>query len=595
MAYEFIRFSEDATLVDGVWTGTFTDADSTKVSQKETAQGNTKNLILYSEFGLWNSDVNVPVGWSQNGNPLTFLRQYDNNNVAWVRFSGIGGNNSTGFRLATTCTVEDGPLYLIPNTYNQTYNISVRYKGNGRPMIVVHYWKWQRGSTIISWLDTFAEYIYGGTGSDDSVEHTLTGSFTSRDSEATHFDIQLVHEYGQGDVNTEYEFAFAEPKVEIGSAPTAYLPSPKEDLLGTTQGLWKGVLHWSNPYASSDFSLYEWSKVRDAEPRMGTWGEGNCTHIVRTDLPEEDKYFYCGAYGEPYYDIVYYKETDVYWMCMKTYRRDLKINVVEDGATVEKPITPADENLWTMYWERASQFNFLMAKTLYAIDAFIERLVVNKLSTQTTDGSAKIDIQNGMIVVSSLVEGNNTSIRFGVDGEGNAIQQYYDGDTLLYDLGPNGINDNIEVVENSHTPYTYISVGSSIDNISPIILNTTGQPRTTYYKFNEGYRRTNNVITYNVGDNGDKSRPSQYDGNTYTGRDPYAPTSTAVLISNGRYRNTHDNDSEYFMVPTTSGTEVYFCQMFRYYGGKLVQTVDYYFTKSGNYGYRCDRSGNPIT
>ena len=248
-----------------------------------------------------------------------------------------------------------------------------------------------------------------------------------------------------------------------------------------------------------------------------------------------------------------------------------------------------------MYWERASQFNFLMAKTLYAIDAFIERLVVNKLSTQTTDGSAKIDIQNGMIVVSSLVEGNNTSIRFGVDGEGNAIQQYYDGDTLLYDLGPNGINDNIEVVENSHTPYTYISVGSSIDNISPILLNTTRQPRTTYYKFNEGFRRTNNVITYNVGYNGDKSRPSQYDGNTYTGQDPYAPTSTAVPISNGWYRNTHDNDSEYFMVPTTSGTNVYFCQMFRYYGGKLAQTVDYYFTKSGNYGYRCDRSGNPIT
>lgn len=582
-AYEFVRFSDDATLVDGVWTGTFTAAVASKVTEKETAQGDTKNLILYSEFGLWDYVNGKPVGWSKNNGVETFSRGED----GWVSFDTPGGQHFNGLALSVEPD-ENGPKYLVPYTYdsNRTRTISVKYYGSGQVMIGVHYLRWDGSNKTLTQTANYQEWQYYGEEITDGKEHLLTFTFDIREPNATHLRLFFVHRTRTGEETKTYSYHFSQPKIEVGSTATAYLPSPREDLLGTTQGLWKGTLRWSHPYASSDFSLYEWTKVRDAEPRMGTWGEGNCTHVVRTDLPEEDKYFYCGAYGEPYYDIAYYKENDVYWMCKKTYRRDLKINVVEDGETVQKSITPADENLWTMYWERASQFNFLMAKTLYAIDAFIENLVVSKLATLSSDGSAYLTIENGMIVIESLGDGDKTSIKFGVNGANEAVLQYFQNGVMLYDLGPNGITDNIEQVDDSYTAYVYISMGSSLDNVSQIKLNTTGIAHATYYQFSEGYKRNGNVIEYNVSKN---STPSQYDGKVFTGKGY-----TSSTIPDGWYRKAHDNDSDYFMVMTTTGNNVYYCQMFYYEGGKLMITRDYCFTKSNGYGIRCDRSGNPI-
>lgn len=129
-------------------------------------------------------------------------------------------------------------------------------------------------------------------------------------------------------------------------------------------------------------------------------------------------------------------------------------------------------------------------------------------------------------------------------------------------------------------------MGSSLDNVSQIKLNTTGIARATYYQFSEGYKRNGNVIEYNVSKN---STPSQYDGKVFTGKGY-----TSSTIPDGWYRKAHDNDSDYFMVMTTTGNNVYYCQMFYYKGGKLMITRDYCFTKSNGYGIRCDRSGNPI-
>lgn len=580
-AYDFIRFSENATLVDGVWTGTFTDADASQVSAAETAQGDNRNLLDVTTFSPTNNDgYNTPYGWKNNrtvaSDMVTVSYTRDANKHYWATWQSVGGNHYRGLAIDT------GHYAAI--SYNTDYTFSIQFKGRGQVLIGIDYFRYYQGSDTYSLLST--KWSGYGSSWSDGNEHTLTLSFKCTDSNVTHCGVRLIHNYGTGDPSESVTYSFSQPMLVKGTEAATYRVSPAEELKGTTHGLWRGTLRWSEPYASTDFKDYEWTKVRDAEPRMGTWGEGNCTHVVRTDLPEEDKYFYCGAYGEPYYDIAYYKENDVYWTCKKTYRRDLKINVVEDGETVQKSITPADENLWTMYWERASQFNFLMAKTLYAIDAFIENLVVSKLATLSSDGSAYLTIENGMIVIESLGDGDKTSIKFGVNGANEAVLQYFQNGVMLYDLGPNGITDNIEQVDDSYTAYVYISMGSSLDNVSQIKLNTTGIAHATYYQFSEGYKRNGNVIEYNVSKN---STPSQYDGKVFTGKGY-----TSSTIPDGWYRNAHDNDSDYFMVMTTTGNKVYYCQMFYYEGGKLMITRDYCFTKSNGYGIRCDRSGNPI-
>lgn len=577
-SYEYVRFSDNATLVDGVWTGTFTAADATQVTNKETAQGNTKNLIPYSEFEMWNSESNVPVGWVQHDNPETFMRQRDNDGVAWVRFSAIGGNTAKGFRLARDCDKDKGPLYLIPNTYGQTYNVSVRYKGNGRAMIVVHYWKWTEGTTTVSWLQTYAEYIYA-EGYDDNIEHTITGTFTSRDSSATHFDIQLVHHYGMGSSSTTYEFAFAQPKVEIGSETTAYLPAPSEDLLGTTKGLWKGVMRWSHPYASSDFAQYEWNKVRDAEPRMNTWNSES--YVVPLGAPTDLQYYYCGAYGEPYYDIVY--DGANYWMCKQTYRRDASF--YDDTTQEYRYVIPENTDLWSIYWEMASQFNFLMAKTFYAINAFVERLVVRKLQTVSEAGSC-VEIQNGIINLwADLSSGstNQSRFEFGTTSDGKAVLRYYDEDgTQLYDLGPNGITQELSSRNNVWTTKRLSSIRTDYNDGRPYPTGYVVQIRTNSYTVSdyheltsEGYAMlSNNVKSYYFSGG---TAPSDYEGRTFL-REFTKTEANPGYIPDGWYRAENTSGETFGNEQTlddghgtTMTATVYSFQTWYYTDGKVTR------------------------
>lgn len=628
-AYEFIRFSDDATLENGVWTGTFTSANQDQITAKIAEQGDKKNLVPYSTFATWKNGL--PVGWEENGSP-TNVSQTFINGVPYVSFVAPSGDNYSGVTMRIYESGVGTNNYCAPIVANTNYTMTVRYKGTGHVYLGVHFLMWSNGDWVMKeqgndvftlWQEwkpfaniteneeyTFTMPIrltmyYSSVNSqtqsywhadfrssdrymravrlnDDGSINEFSSDIISYSSTISFYArIFLIHLYGLDGGN----YAFTQPMLAKGNKAIDYTPRPQEELVGTTQGLWKGVLRWGNPYASTVFSDYEWARIRDAEPRMGTWGEGNCTHVILDGLPEEDKYFYCGAYGEPYYDIVY--DGKYYWLCKKTYRRNLKIEVVEDGATVEKFVKPDNNSLWTIYWEMASQHNFLMAKTLYAIDAFIDSLVVHKLSTQTTDESAELFIENGMILIKS--KKNNTSIKFGVDENGNAIQQYYDGNNLLYDLGPTGIFSYTKSVGSSWDTYTYISASGGPSETS-IVLNTKWVLSTNYYRFNEGYAEIGNAIQYEVSGT---STPSEFNGKVYQSKS----YNVSNYIPDGWYRDAHPTDADYMAIPTISGTTVNFCRMYRYSNGKLMQTVDYYFIANwdGNVGTKCDKNGNPIT
>ena len=422
-AYEFTRFSDDARLVNGVWTGTFTGKSDAAIQAEAAEQGDKCNLLPNTDFAEWDSENGVPAGWAMNASGVTASRITDGGKY-WVR---VTTNSSIRGITQSEEKENDSPLYLCPFVAGRTYTISARYKGNAIPAIGVQYYPFDSNNPQ-HWQSFTSEYA-------DGEEHLLTFTFTCDPTvSATHIKVFFV----SGTSGT-YTYNFAQPKIEVGDTATDYTVAPAWNprLNGTVQGLWKGIMRWGYPYASTVFSDYEWTKVRDADPRMTNWEDVTAIqqpNYNSGDTAAEQTTFMAGTYGERYYDMVY-DGTD-YWLCKKNYAYDFYVEVENNGVTERRYVTPSNTELWTIYWERASQFNFLMARTLFASRAYINQLGVEKLSTISQNG--QVQVHDGVMEVFNAA--GLVNIRFGLDANGYAVMQYFDNDgTLLYDLGPNGI------------------------------------------------------------------------------------------------------------------------------------------------------------
>ena len=76
-AYEFTRFSDDARLVNGVWTGTFTGKSDAAIQAEAAEQGDKCNLLPNTDFAEWDSENGVPTGWAMNASGVTASRITD--------------------------------------------------------------------------------------------------------------------------------------------------------------------------------------------------------------------------------------------------------------------------------------------------------------------------------------------------------------------------------------------------------------------------------------------------------------------------------------------------------------------------------------
>ena len=301
------------------------------------------------------------------------------------------------------------------------------------------------------------------------------------------------------------------------------------------------------------------------------------------DTTYERDHFLCGSYGERYYDMAY-DGTD-YWLCKKSYAYDLQVEVTVDGEKIKKYITPSETSLWTMYWERASQYNFLMARTFFAAKAYIESLAVKKLYTSSV-GAGSVSIADGLINMEGT---NGTKITFGTDENGNAVLQFYSGATLLYDLGPSGITKHVSQDDNTWGQRNLISI--NIEQFSSFVLRTgNGVP---YYLFTEGYSEVGNVRTYNISQ---ASTPSAYDGITYKNANDLETylRETSNYIPDGWYREENLNGIYKAVAGSSRAIDgsqeqtVYNMLVYRYQNGLVTMTKIIEFTKDeeNNLGYR---------
>lgn len=606
-AYEFTRFSDDARLVNGVWTGTFTGKSDAAIQAEAAEQGDKCNLLPNTDFAEWDTANQKPYGWSKNNGSESFSRAN-----GWLSFNAPGGGNFYGLALSVE-TDENGPMYLVPYDYNdtnRTRTLSVRYHGSGQVMMGVHYYKWDGSNKQLSFVNNYQEWQYAyGAEIADGEEHLLTFTFDIQEQNATHLRILLIHKAGTGESSKTYSYYFSQPKFEVGETATEYSIAPAWNprLNGTVQGLWKGVMRWGYPYASTVFSDYEWTKVRDAEPRMTNWED--VTAIQRpTANPDDTTYerdhFLCGSYGERYYDMVY--DGADYLMCKKSYAYDFYVEVENDGVTERRYVTPSNTELWTIYWERASQFNFLMAQTLIAQRAYILQLAVDKLHTTST-GAATIDISQGLI----NVQGKTTAMKIGVDDSGEIILQYYKNDVLVVDLGLAGLRENTQNIANSWYDYirAFVDSAPNLRTSQTLYAHTQSGDERTYYRFSEGYTSQAGTSTkiYNVsvdldGDaRSNRNEPSPYNGRLFLSKDVNTsnggqPTGGRV---NGWLRKTAVLNSYYEPLEQvgkdSSGTPIYGIDMDYYNDGELTRHCEVYFkVGADDVMMLCDLNGNSL-
>lgn len=604
-AYEFVRFSDDAKFENGVWTGHFTDVSEEAVQAAITSQGNSKNLVPNSDFDIQDEVNGTPLGWVRNNNSPAITTVEDAEGVTWVHFEvADGSNNVYGMTLNPKDkegnNVSSAYIHITPN---QDYTFSVRYKGSGQVYLGVQYYIFNE--TTHNWefpdVDYNQQWESFGSEYTDGEEHLLTMNFKCTLSDHKYAKLFLVH---NANVTHGGVYNFAQPKVEVGTEATPYWPAPEWDktLLGTVHGKWIGRMRWDKPYASTVFNDYSWSRVRDAEPRMTTWrvlGEAQRPDLDNGQANDGSQYtdeyhttFYCGAYGEPCYDMVY--DGSDYWICTETYSWNETVDVAGSATGIFPGDNKNDNQLWLAHWEKAKQYNFLVAQTLVAMRAYIKLLTVDKLLTN--GNNARVKIENGLITIESTEENNDTNIRFGIDENGNVLLGYYSGDTLLYELGSKGYVKYEDVVKAYFSEIPIVAVNDN-DIMSARTLDIIANGNSQYRYF-EGYTiNSNGTKTYAISGNSEPSSANGclYTSNTKSGAND-APTGT--LTPTGYYRTKRTNSTDLNIYMGDSSVLCYYDYIYHYRSDfKTILGTPYLFTLANGdrVAQVCDKNGYPCT
>ena len=168
----------------------------------------------------------------------------------------------------------------------------------------------------------------------------------------------------------------------------------------------------------------------------------------------------------------------------------------------------------------------------YAIDLKTGKSYQNAASFSSAGSSTRVEINDG--IIRFFGTGGFANIELGIDTNGCAILNFYDKDgNYKYGLGPDTIINQLDAVPNS-----WGAVGSGGLAEFDLSLNWSfGRERSlpnlttkSYYKFTEGYAKLEGVRSYNIGLNGDKSKPSQYNNKCYDSKMMSSTLSNAYPI-----------------------------------------------------------------
>ena len=187
----------------------------------------------------------------------------------------------------------------------------------------------------------------------------------------------------------------------------------------------------------------------------------------------------------------------------------------------------------TEHWEKGNKLKFTIVDTMFAEEIFTDKLTVTKL--KTTGDDSYIDMHDGEIDFFGRLGFPN--IVLGVDSNGCAVLKFYDKDgNFKYDLGPDGIMDNMDSLASSMASVGELGAYDMTQSWSyareRALPNISTSP---YYRFAEGWTKTGNVKKYHVSGT---STPSSYNNKVYNSKNMTTGTSgypTGTKIASGYY------------------------------------------------------------
>ena len=286
---------------------------------------------------------------------------------------------------------------------------------------------------------------------------------------------------------------------------------------------------------------------------------------------------YAGDPGERFLDMRNYGGS--WYQCRKAH-------FTGDGSTVNgsptvdnRPGTTAGRLLW----RQASEFDFFATQLLLAQEAYIDNLVATTLRTGPI-GTPHVEMEGDEIAFFGT--GEQASIRLCVDDDGVGVLRFYDKNgTALYDLGPNGIVQQIDA-EASHYNNTYrmqITSSTRIYNLVSVVNNVINPLPysyfTRYLQLVEGWKKIGGVKKYNIS-NG--TSPSTWNGREFTSQpsDSYLASANAntyaYFIPDGWYASPLWGPFEELGL---NGTLTYI-EVHQFSKGRDITTIKVYFVAS---------------
>ena len=212
-----------------------------------------------------------------------------------------------------------------------------------------------------------------------------------------------------------------------------------------------------------------------------------------------------GGFDDEFQDMVVYANSGNMYLCKVTHTATMDNYpgvAVDNGWTESKPWAKTQKTAFVatdVLWS-----DTLASNVMSAINAQIERLIVNKLMT-SVNGGPTLSIHDGIMEISGNTGVKN--IEIGVNGEGRAVLRFFDNNgNFDYDLGPGGISNSITASNPSFKQFgslVSISTGTTGDVYSrglyAPITNDALTATTTFSgvcQFFDGSKGIENVIYY---------------------------------------------------------------------------------------------------
>jgi hypothetical protein len=268
--------------------------------------------------------------------------------------------------------------------------------------------------------------------------------------------------------------------------------------------------------------------------------------------------FQAGGNGDTYFDTILYNGN--YYTCS-----------VSHAKTADN-YPGSTEDMNEGYWKLGDKVDLIATRLFLSQKAIINNLIAAIIKTGEI-GTPHIEMEGPSFKIYSY--GQYPIIELSVNVDKKGVLRFFDEDTgePLYDLGPSGIMNNFEEIQDSWTSMQLKALAA--DSKLSAILNVTSDVCTMYYRFTEGYKviTSSNMKKYHI--SGTDS-PSDYNTKYFDSKSVNTSTVTTGTpagnaIADGWY--VQPNNGFY-----RSNAVVCYVYIYCFSGGKMVNGIRVYFT-----------------